>query len=88
VTGDQLRSRLQSMSALMTEPSQFERATRFRNSAAACGMFAANAVSPSDRDLLLRMQRSWLERAHYEDWVNGLPPIPPAGARALAVPRH
>ena len=72
----------------MSETSQFERATRFHNNAAACGAFAANAVSPSDRELLLRMQRSWLERAHHQDWVNGLPPATPGGATALAVPRN
>jgi hypothetical protein len=72
----------------MPEPPQFERATRFRNNAAACGMFAANAVSPLDRGRLLGMQRAWLERAHHEDFVNGLPPRPPAGAKALAVPRN
>jgi len=55
----------------MPEPSQFERATRFRNNAAACGMFAANAVSLLDRERLLRMQRTWLKRAPHEDFVNG-----------------
>jgi hypothetical protein len=71
----------------VSEPSQFERATRFHNNAATCGIFAANAVSTLDRELFLRMQRSWLERAHHQDWVNGLPPGPPGGATALAVPR-
>jgi hypothetical protein len=68
------------------EPSPLERATRFRSSAAACGIFAANAVSVSDRELLLRMQGSWLARASHEDWVGRLPPEPPAGSSALAVP--
>ena len=72
----------------MPEPSQFERATRFRNNAATLGMFAAHAVSLPDREHLLRMQRAWLERARHEDFVNGLPPRPPAGAKALAVPRN
>ena len=72
----------------MSKPSQFERATRFRSNAAACGMFAANAVSLLDRELLLRMQHGWLERTPHEDFVNGLPPRPPAGAKALAVPRN
>jgi hypothetical protein len=53
----------------VAEPSPFPRATRFRSNATACGIFAANAVSPSDRYLLLRMQRSWLERAHHEGWI-------------------
>jgi hypothetical protein len=72
----------------MREPSRFERARRFRNNAAACGMFAANAVSLLDRARLVRMQRTWLERARHEDFVNGLPPKPPAGAKALGVPRN
>ena len=50
----------------MREPSQFERARRFRDNAAACGMFAANAVSLLDRARLVRMQRTWLERARHE----------------------
>ena len=58
----------------MPEPSQFERATRFRNNAAACGMFAANAVSLLDPERLLRMRRAWFERAHHDDFINGLPP--------------
>ena len=63
-------------------------ATRYRNNAAACGTFAANAVAPADRALLLRMQRAWLDRASHQDTIDELPPRPPAGARALAVPRR
>ncbi len=61
-------------------------ASRYRRAAAACGTFAANAVSPADRVLLLRLRRSCLERAQYEDWLDGLPPVPPAKPIALAVP--
>jgi hypothetical protein len=71
----------------LSEPSQSITAARFRSNAVACGIFAVNALSPSDRVFLLRMQRSWLERAHHADWINGLPPRPPAGSRALAMPR-
>jgi hypothetical protein len=70
---------------LITEPIK---ATRYRRTAAACEVFAANALSEADRALLLRMQRSWLERAHHEDLLGDLPPKPPAGSRALAVPRR
>jgi hypothetical protein len=65
----------------------FETTKRFRSNAVTCGIFAANAVSPSDRELLLRMQRSWLARACHADWVDEQPPRPPAGSNALAVPR-
>jgi hypothetical protein len=83
----QLRSRLQRGSAV-SEPSQLFNASKSRRSADACGAFAANAVSPGDRALLLRMQRSRLERARYQDWLDGLPPNPPERANALAVPRR
>ena len=69
-------------------PSQLFNASKSRRSAAACGTFAANAVSPADRALLLRMQRSWIERARYQDWLDGLPPNPPERANALAVPQR
>jgi len=72
----------------VSDLSQSIRATELRRHAAACGRFAANAILPSDRDMLLRMQRSWLERAHYQDLVDGLPPRPPVCSSALAVPRN
>jgi len=71
-----------------TTAAPFTKATRFRSNAAACGSFAANAVSPLDRALLLRMQRAWLDRASHQDTIDELPPRPPAGSRALAVPRR
>jgi hypothetical protein len=67
---------------------QTVKAARFRRNATACGILAANALSSPDRALLLRMQRSWLERACHEDWLNDSPPGPPAGSQALARPRH
>jgi hypothetical protein len=72
----------------MAEPSQSAKATQLRSHAAACGAFAANAVSPSDRELLLQMQRSWLERARHQDLIDGMPPSPPGCSSALAVPRN
>jgi len=71
-----------------TKAVPFAKATRFRSNATACGTFAANAVSPSDRALLLRMQRAWLDRARHQDTIDELPPRPPAGIGALAVPRR
>lgn len=62
------------------------KALRHRREAATCGVFAANAKSAADRELLLRMQRSLLTRAHHEDWLDGSPPVPPAGCNSLALP--
>jgi hypothetical protein len=72
----------------MSEQSQSVKATQFRSSAAACGAFAANALSPVDRELLLRMQRSWLGRATHQDLLDGLPPSPPPCTAALSVQRN
>jgi hypothetical protein len=65
------------------------KAMEYRRDAAACGLFAVNARSAADRELLLHMKRSLLEHAsHEEDRDDGLPPIPPAQSTALAVPRQ
>jgi hypothetical protein len=72
----------------VTVTPEFPRAARLRSNAAAYGIFAANAVSPSDRELLLRMQRSRTERARHEEWASGLPPMPSVGSKAVAVPRR
>jgi hypothetical protein len=61
--------------------------SRYRRAASACGIFAANAVSRADRDLLLRMQRSWLARAYCEEWRRDPPPDSPARSIALVVPK-
>ena len=72
----------------MPEQSRSVKATQFRSSAAACGAFASNALSATDRALLLRMQRSWLERATHQDLVDELQPSPPPCSAALPVPRY
>jgi hypothetical protein len=72
----------------MSETSRSVTAMQCRKNAATCGIFAANALSPPDRERLLRMQCSWLDRANYQDLVDGLPPRPPTCSRALAVPRN
>ena len=65
------------------------KASRHRRDAAACGLFAANTKSAADRELLLGMQQSLLWCADHEGWLDGLPPLPPARPKALAVPaRH
>jgi hypothetical protein len=74
------------MSGLSQFP--FMKATQCRRSAATCGVFAANAVSRSDREFLLRMQRTWLDRAYHQDLIDGMPPRPPARSSALPVPRN
>jgi hypothetical protein len=72
----------------MSNRPDLSNALRHRRQAATCGRFAANAQSAAYRELLLRLQRSLLMHARYEDWVDGLPPLPPARATALAVPRR
>jgi hypothetical protein len=70
----------------MSNGQHLSNASRHRREAAACGLFAANARSAADREQLLSMQRLLLRRADHEGWLDGLPPIPPARPRALAVP--
>jgi hypothetical protein len=70
----------------MSSGHELSNASRHRRDAAACGLFAANARSDADRELLLGMQQSLLRRADHEGWLDGLPPVPPARPRALAVP--
>ena len=72
----------------MSNASQLLNASRYRRAAATCGTFAANAVSSADRALLMRMQRSWLDRARHQEWLDELPPTPPARRSALKVPRQ
>jgi hypothetical protein len=63
------------------------KALRYRRTVATCGILAANATSPADREVLLRMQQTWLERARHEDWLDDQPPNPPVRSNALPVPR-
>jgi hypothetical protein len=63
------------------------KALKYRQNAASCDLLAASTQLTHDRDLLLRMQESLLSRADHEDWLEGLPPAPPAQSLALAVPR-
>jgi len=72
----------------MSEAPELFKASRYRRTAVTCGILAANAASPADREVLLRMKRSWLERARHQDWLDGFPPNPPVRSNALAVPRR
>ena len=70
----------------MSKGCNLSKASEHRRHAAACGLFAANARSEADRELLLRMQRSALERAWHEDSLGGLPPMPPVQLIAMRAP--
>jgi hypothetical protein len=82
-----LRSRLERAGSAVSKAPELSKASKYRRNAAACGIFAANALSPADRELLLLIQRSWLGLAYNENWLDGLPPIPGANSNSLAVPR-
>src|SRR5205807_2746239 len=78
MTERQLRSRLQWKERAMSEGLELSKASKHRRDAATCGLLAVNARSATDRDLLLSMQRALLGRACLEEWLDGLPPVPPA----------
>jgi hypothetical protein len=46
------------------------------------------ARSTADQKQLLRMRDACLALAATEDWLGGLPPMPPGNSDALAVPRY
>jgi len=59
------------------------KAQAYRRKAEMCASYAASARSSGDHDQLLRMRDGWIARAENEDWLDGLPPLPPAKALAL-----
>jgi hypothetical protein len=63
------------------------KAAAYRRKAARCDDFSARARSGSDRTQLLQMRDTWLALAAKEDWLDGLPPTPPALAVAQAAHR-
>lgn len=71
----------------MPTPSNSSKSAEYRRKASTCRALADCATSAPDRDQLLSMSRSWLGRAVSEDWRDGLPPLPPVRASALAVVR-
>jgi len=71
---------------MLKAPEPFK-ASRYRRAATTCGILAASATSRGEREALLRMQQSWLDRARHEDWLDDLPPSPPDRSNALAKPR-
>jgi hypothetical protein len=84
----QSRSRLQDKESAVSDGYDLSKALQHRRHAAACGLFAASARSAADRELLLCMQRSSLERAWRADWLGKLPPTPPVQVIALTPPRR
>lgn len=69
----------------MPNISQSAKALVFRRKAAMCRGYAACARSDADRSQLLRMRDEWLALAANQDWLDGLPPTPPADAIAVAI---
>ena len=64
------------------------KAQAYRHKAATCDRFAACAQSADDRANLRRMRDALLARAANEDWLDGLPPVPPGNASALSISRR
>ena len=59
------------------------KAKAYRRKAAMCDSYAACAQSGGDRKQLLSMRDGLLARAANEDWLDDLPPTPPAKALPL-----
>ena len=55
-----------------------------RRKARACDRLAKFARSAEDQGQLLRMREACLSLASNQDWVDGLPPMPPANSNALS----
>jgi hypothetical protein len=86
MTERQSRSRLYREEIAMSGEPERTKSSKYRRDATVCGLLAASARSKADRALLLRMQSSLLRRACHQDWLDGLPPVPPTRSNALAVP--
>ena len=66
--------------------SHLSKSQTYRRKAQTCDALAACARSAADREPLLRLRDALLARAAKEEWQDGLPPLPPVNANALA--RH
>jgi hypothetical protein len=62
------------------------KAQAYRREAQTCDALAACARSNAEREPLLRLRDALLSRAANEEWLDGLPPLPPADSNALV--RH
>jgi hypothetical protein len=61
-------------------------AQTYRRKAQTCDALVACARSDDEREPLLRLRDALLSRAAKEEWLDGLPPLPPVNSNALA--RH
>lgn len=61
------------------------KARSYRRKAAMCDSYAACARSSAAHEQLLHMREGYLSLAANADRLDGLPPMPPASAAALAV---
>jgi cell division septum initiation protein DivIVA len=82
-----LRSRLQRTEKRVLQ-SHSSKAQEYRRKARSCELFAANAQSAHDHDGLTRMRDSLLALAAHEEWLDGLPPTPPANVMILRPTHH
>jgi hypothetical protein len=68
--------------------SHSSKAQDYRRKAKSCEGLVAHALSVEDRDRVLRIRDSYLSLAANEEWLDGLPPTPPAHAVALMPEQH
>jgi hypothetical protein len=71
---------------VLEPPSSSNVSADLRLTAVLCGVLSAHAESAGDCETLSHLERSLIELARREDWVDGPPPLPPARSAALAVP--
>jgi len=64
------------------------KAQDYRRKAKSCEGLVAHAQSAEDRDRLLRIRDSYLSLAANKEWLDGLPPMPPAQAAAVMLLRN
>jgi len=64
------------------------KAQGYRRKAKSCDGLVAYAVSTDDRNRLLRVRDSYLALAAKQEWLDGLPPMPPAHTVAMIPLRH
>ena len=64
------------------------KAQSYRRKARSCDVLVAHALSADDRNRILRVRDSYLALAANQDWLDGLPPLPPAHTAAMTRWRH